>query len=110
MIGMWTSFYFANAIPELETEPIAYRAAHHHGKCHWHFLDDRWVRASRKPETGSRAYLLSMGMVLYTLAVSPSYYAEKGVVEFVGIFVIFIIISIVFIALSFLKPREFEVD
>jgi len=48
---------------------------------------------------GSRAYLLSMGMLLYTLTMSPGYHAQKGVIEFVGMFVIFVTISIIFVAL-----------
>ena len=47
---------------------------------------------------------------MYTLTMSPGYHAQKGVIEFVGMFVIFVTISIIFIALSFLKPREFEAD
>ncbi|MFB0505005.1 MAG: hypothetical protein ACETWE_14400 [Candidatus Bathyarchaeia archaeon] len=110
MVDMWTSFYFANAIPELETEPI---------RTILHITAEIATGVSlmiggyglyRNLKWGSRAYLLSMGMLLYTLTVSRGYYAQKGVIEFVEMFVIFIIISIVFIALSFLKPREFEAD
>ena len=110
MIGMGTSFYFANAIPELETEPI---------RIILHITAEIATGVSlmlggyglyRNLKWESRVYLLSMGMLLYTLAVSPGYYAQKEVIEFVWMFVTFIIISIVFIALSFLKPREFEAD
>lgn len=110
MIGMWTSFYFANAIPELETEPI---------RTILHIAAEIATGISliiggyglyRNLNWGFRAYLLSMGMLLYTLIVSPGYYAQKGVIEFVGMFAVFIIISIAFIALSFKKPHQFEAE
>lgn len=108
MIGMWAAFYVSGQIPELETEPV---------RVSLHITAEVVTGISlivgasglyRNWSWGFRAYLLSMGMLLYTLIVSPGYYAEKGVMELVGMFVVFIVISAAFIILTLRKPDEFE--
>ncbi|MCK4443921.1 MAG: hypothetical protein KAW09_05225, partial [Thermoplasmata archaeon] len=42
---------------------------------------------------GFKAYLLSTGL-LYTLIRSPGYYADRGVVGFVGMFVVLRVIAV----------------
>jgi len=108
MIAMWSSFYFANAIPELKTEPI--RVSLHitaeiaTGVC----LIVGAFGLYRSREWGVKVFLVSMGMLLYTSIVSPGYYAQKGVTEFVLMFAIITVVSVAFIALSFIKYREFS--
>jgi len=108
MIAMWSTFYFTNAIPELKTEPI--RVSLHitaeiaTGVC----LITGAFGLYRNREWGVKAFLVSMGMLLYTSIVSPGYYAQKGVTEFVLMFAIITVVSAAFIALSLMKYREFN--
>jgi hypothetical protein len=44
-------------------------------------------------------YLLATGMLLYTVIVSPGYFAEKGQWAFVGMFAIVLLLALVSIAL-----------
>jgi len=107
MIGMWTVFYATGGIPELYTEPA---------KITMHIIAE-FVTAialilggfglipNRK--WGFQAYLLSMGMLMYTLIVSPGYYIQSGDFVFVAMFAIFIILAIIFIVMSYSKRNEF---
>ena len=108
MIAMWSSFYSTNAIPELKTEPI--RVSLHitaeiaTGVC----LIVGAFGLYRSREWGVKVFLVSMGMLLYTSIVSPGYYAQKGVTEFVLMFAIITAVSVAFIALTFIKDRGFS--
>ena len=108
MIAMWTSFYFANAIPELKTEPIRIGLHITAEIATGVSLIIGAFRLYKNREWGVKAFLVSMGMLLYTSIVSPGYYAERGVMEFVLIFAILIIVSVAFVILSFIKTREFH--
>ena len=107
MIGMWTVFVLTGQVPELNTEPI--RVSMHilgeiatalalliGGYGMW--TDKKW---------GLQAYMLSMGMLLYTLIVSPGYYAQSGSIAMVGMFAAFFVIALVFTALSFFRTGEY---
>ena len=108
MIGMWTVFYVIGEIPEINTEPA---------KIVMHLIAE-FVTAialifggfglilNRK--WGFQTYLLSMGMLMYTLIVSPGYYIQSGDFIFVAMFTLFIILAIIFITMSYLKKDEFE--
>ena len=48
---------------------------------------------------GRGFYLLAMGMLLYTVIVSPGYFAEKGQWAFVGMFGIILLLALVSIVL-----------
>ena len=108
MIGMWIVFHVTDSIPEIRIEPI--RVTLH--------ITAEMVTASAliiggvgllaNRKWGFRAYLLSMGMLLYTLIQSPGYFAQKGEVAFVGMFVIFIVLAVTFVVLSFYKKDEFK--
>jgi len=108
MIAMWSSFHLTNAIPELKTEPI--RVSFHiaaevaTGVC----LIAGAFGLYRNKDWGVKAFLVSMGMLLYTSIVSPGYYAQRGVMEFVLMFAIITVVSVAFIAISFVKFREFN--
>ena len=107
MIGMWTVFYVIGEIPEINTEPA---------KIVMHLIAE-FVTAialifggfglilNRK--WGFQTYLLSMGMLMYTLIVSPGYYIQSGDFIFVAMFTL-LILAIIFITMSYLKKDEFE--
>jgi hypothetical protein len=46
-------------------------------------------------------------MLIYTLLVSPGYYAEKGEFIFVIMFAIILFFSMMFMVFSFVKQEEF---
>ena len=108
MIGMWTVFYVIGEIPEINTEPA---------KIVMHLIAE-FVTAialifggfglilNRK--WGFQTYLLSMGMLMYTLIISPGYYIQSGDFIFVAMFSVFIILAIIFITISYLKKDEFK--
>jgi len=107
IIGMWTMLYITGSIPEFDTEPI---------RIGMHLVAEiatgiililgAYGLLSNK-RWGYNIYLISMGMLIYTLLVSPGYYAEKGNYFFVGMFAIILFFSIVFIVFSFTKQEEF---
>ena len=99
MIGQWLVFLATGQVPELVTEPLRIRfhlaaefatalallvggLALLTGQA-W----DRWF------------YLLAMGMLLYTVIVSPGYFAQKGQWAFVGMFAVVLLLALVSIAL-----------
>jgi hypothetical protein len=99
MIGLWTFLCVSRQIPELETEPlrigfhitaeIATAVALIIGGLGL-LTDQTW---------GQPAILVSLGMLLYTVIVSPGYYAQKGVWAFVGMFAILLVLALVSIFL-----------
>lgn len=98
MLGMWTLFYVAGAIPELATEParillhmaaealtgIALVAAG------WGLL--------RGKTWGRTLYLLATGALIYTLIQSPGYYLQLGVMGFVAMFAMLLLVTLGFLA------------
>lgn len=97
MAGMWTVFIITGQIPEFETRPL---------EILFHLsaelltalglvagglgllLGRRW---------GYKAYLVAMGMLLYTVIQSPGYYAQAGNLTFVVMFAILFLMTFFFI-------------
>jgi len=88
MIGMWFVFYFTGNIPELETKPVEIGA---------HILAEMatavlliiggiWLSSGKK--RGREIFLLAMGMLLYTLIMSPAYFLQSGEYGFVVMFAV----------------------
>lgn len=109
MIGMWTVFYVTGGIPEINTEPakIAMHLIAEFVTAITLILGGFGLISNWK--WGFQTYLLSMGMLMYTLIVSPGYYIQSGDFIFVAMFAVFIILAIIFITMSYLKRDEFEV-
>jgi hypothetical protein len=99
IIGQWAFFLTTDQVPEMETEPLRIR---------FHLAAEfataialliggvalltgqpwaRWV------------YPLAMGMLLYTVIVSPGYFAEKGQWAFVAMFAVLLLLALVSTAL-----------
>lgn len=57
---------------------------------------------------GFQSYLVSMGMLLYTVIASSGYSADLGETAMVIIFSVLTILTLIFISLSILKREEFE--
>ncbi len=95
MIGMWGVFYFTNQIPELESEPIRIK---------FHLAGEFITALSliigglallTGQSWASAAYLVAMGMLLYTVIVSPGYFAQLGQWTFVVMFGVIILLGII---------------
>jgi hypothetical protein len=94
MIGQWAMSYATKQIPELKTEP--YRI--------WFHITGEMVTAVLLILGGASLlaslpwapslYLVAMGMLFYTVIVSPGYFAQKGQWTWVLIFGVLLILGI----------------
>ena len=99
MIGQWVFFLATGQVPELKTEPLRIR---------FHLVAELATAvvllvgglALLTDQTWGRClYLLAMGMLLYTLIVSPGYFAEKGQWAFVGMFAVVFLLALLSVVL-----------
>ena len=99
MIGQWIFFLVTGQVPELQTEPLRIR---------FHLAAEfataiallaGGVALLTGQSWGQWLYLLAMGMLLYTVIVSPGYFAEKGQWAFVGMFAVVLLLALVSIVL-----------
>lgn len=107
MIGMWIMFYSTGGIPELTTK-TAEIGLHIVGEMVTAILliMGGYAVLTNK-DWGLQAYSLSMGMLLYTLIVSPGYYVQRREIPFVIMFSVLFLMSVLFIILSFIKREDF---
>ena len=108
MIFMWLVFIATNQVPEINTAPI---------KISYHLIAEFLTAILlliggfgllTKRVWGFHLYLISMGMLLYTVIVSAGYYANLGDLMMVGMFTILQLLTIIFIGLTFYKYKEFK--
>ena len=55
---------------------------------------------------GFNVFLLSMGMLLYTIIVSPGYFAQLGQWVFVLMFAVLIALTVLFVVLAYRREGE----
>ena len=103
MMAQWSFFLAFDQVPEFEDEPI---------RISFHifaefltavaliagglglYLDKRWVFS---------LFLVAMGMLSYTIVVSPGYYAERGELAFILMFAVLWLITAILVALALKK-------
>ena len=99
MIGQWLFFLATGQVPELKTEPLRIR---------FHLAAEfataiallvGGIALLTGQAWGRWFYLLAVGMLLYTVIVSPGYFAEKGQWAFVGMFAVVLVLALVSIVL-----------
>lgn len=100
MIGQWSLSLARNHVPELKTEPIRIR---------FHIVTE-FITAAALLAGGSallldigwglEVYLVSMGMLLYTVMVSPGYFAQKRQWRTAAFFAVLLVLAVVSIALA----------
>ena len=99
MIGQWTFFLATGQVPELRTEPLRIR---------FHIAAEfvtaialliGGIALLTNQSWGQWFYMAAMGMLLYTVIVSPGYFAQKGQWPFVGIFAVVLVLALISIAL-----------
>ena len=99
MIGQWLFFLVTGQVPELKTEPLRIR---------FHLAAEFATALALLVAGGALLtgqswgrwfYLLAVGMLLYTVIVSPGYFAEKGQWAFVAMFAVLFLLALVSIVL-----------
>lgn len=106
MAAMWSVFAITNQIPELETDPkeIAFHLA---GEFLTAFaLIVSGLGLAFKKSWGFSLNLVALGMLAYTVVVSPGYYAQTGDYAFVGMFAVLMALTLSFISISIWKRSE----
>jgi peptidoglycan/LPS O-acetylase OafA/YrhL len=108
MFGQWAMFLATGNVPELQTEPI--RIAFH--------LAGEFITAGllvaggfgllTLKKWGYHVFLLSMGMLLYTIIVSPGYFAQLGQWVFVVMFALLVVLTLIFAVLASRREGEFR--
>jgi hypothetical protein len=106
MIGMWTMFLLTGQVPELLTEP-ARIIMHLAAEFTTAFVlivgaYGLWTKRS----WGIRFHQFSLGMLMYTLIVSPGYYLQLGDMAMVGMFGSMFILTLIILVLTFVKAEE----
>ena len=101
MFGQWVFFLVTQQVPELETEPV--RLAFH--------LTGEFVTAVvliaggvgllAHTTWGRMIYPVAIGMLIYTVIVSPGYFAQKHVWPQVGMFAVLLVLALTGLALFF---------
>lgn len=108
MIGMWTMFYATGGIPELTTRPAEITL---------HLLAEfltalmliiGGVSVLKEKNWSMNIYFFSMGLLLYTLIVSPGYYIQQKVWSFVLMFAAFVALAVVFIILMIKEKDNYQ--
>jgi hypothetical protein len=108
MIGMWAMFYFTGGIPELTTKPAEIGLHITAELATAVLLIIGGYALLAKKSWGHQVYYLSMGMLLYTLIVSPGYYVQRRELPFVIMFSVLFLLSVFFVVLSLVKKGEFR--
>lgn len=95
MIGMWSVAYFGNQIPELETEPLRIKFHLAAEFATALVLLSAGIGLLTGQAWAFETYLVSMGMLLYTVIVSPGYFAQKGQWAYVVMFAVLLVLALV---------------
>lgn len=99
MIAQWAMFLATGQVPELETEPLRVRF-HLAGEFATALaLLAGGVALLADQPWGRWVYLVAAGMLLYTVIVSPGYFADRGQWAFVAMFAVLLILTLIGIAL-----------
>lgn len=97
MFCAWMFFIFAGMVPEFETKPaeiILHLVAEFSTAA---VLITSGIIMLKGLNSGKWLYPLSIGMLMYTLIVSPGYYLQSGDYAFVFIFGALLVLSALFL-------------
>lgn len=93
MLAQWGFFLAAGQVPELQTEPL---------RISFHLLAEfatalgliaSGITLLKQKTWAVSMYLLSSGMLLYSVVVSPGYFAQLGQWPMVGMFAVLLILA-----------------
>ncbi len=98
MLGQWAFFIAAGQVPELQTEPV--RLAFHLAAEAVTALTLIVAGAAllRRRSWAPMLGLAANGMLMYTVIVSPGYFAQNGQWPLVGMFGVLLVLALVSIA------------
>ncbi|WP_420641318.1 hypothetical protein [Candidatus Leptofilum sp.] len=94
MLGQWGFFLVAGQVPELETEPL---------RLYFHLAAEGLTAVAllvggisllQKRPSGKTIYLVAAGMLLYSVIVSPGYFAQQGQWGFVTMFAALLLLTL----------------
>jgi NADH:ubiquinone oxidoreductase subunit 2 (subunit N) len=95
MLGQWSFFLAAGQVPELQTEPF---------RIGFHLLGEGITAISlivsgvallRRASWARDTAFASLGMLTYTVLVSPGYFAQLGQWPLVGMFGVLLVLTLV---------------
>lgn len=106
MAAMWSVFAATDQIPEIETSPkeIAFHLAAEFITAF--ALISGGLGLALRRNWGFALNLVALGMLAYTVVVSPGYYAQTGNYAFVGMFSVLMALTLSFIVVSIWKKSE----
>ena len=95
MLAMWSFFLATGQVPEIQTEPyrIAFHLAAEFATAICLFISG--LGLLRKLTWAVKLYFVGSGMLLYSLIVSPGYYAQQGVWAFVIMFAVVLLLALI---------------
>jgi hypothetical protein len=104
MIGLWVMLLVAGQVPELANEParISLHLAAEFSTALVLLVSGYLLLARRA--IAERFFLVGLGMLLYTVIQSSGYYIQLGQLEFVGMFAVLAVVSMLFV-IEILKGR-----
>lgn len=107
MIVMWSFFIVTGQVPEFQTNPYAISL---------HLFDEfttaillivGGIGLIKRSKWALHIHLISIGMLIYTVVVSPGYYLDQGQIYIPILFGILLVIAIILSIFTFIRRREF---
>ncbi|HUW95401.1 MAG TPA: hypothetical protein VMW58_06405 [Anaerolineae bacterium] len=108
MFGQWAMFIATGNVPELQTEPIriAFHLAGEFTTATLLVVGGFGLLTLRR--WGYHVFLLALGMLLYTIIVSPGYFGQLGQWVFVLMFAVLVVLTVLFAVLAYRREGEFR--
>ena len=94
MIIMWSFFFVSGQVPELQTKPAEILLHIIAELLTALLLVVSGVLVLKRIEWGNLTLLVALGMLFYTMIVSPGYYIQNGTPAFVVMFALFLAVGI----------------
>jgi len=110
MILMWSFFVLAGMIPEFQTTPYSI-SLHLIGEGTTAILLILGgIGLIKKTKWPLHIHLISMGMLIYTVIVSPGYYLDLGQIYIPILFAVLLIFTVILTILMFIKIEKLGLD
>ena len=97
MMCMWLFFIIAGLVPEFETRPAEKTLYHVDEISTAIILITAAIVNLKGLKCDTFSYIFRLGLLMYTLIVSPGYYLQSGDLIFVIMFGVLIVLSILFL-------------
>ena len=110
MIGMWTVLLSTGQVLETETDriEISYHLVSEFLTAFLLIIGGYGLYKERS--WGFGVFLVSMGMLLYSVINSTGYYAGQGEIVMVGMFTVLTVLTALFLIVSFKKKDEISME